>query len=59
MSHIVGYSILLIATLMHGSTLHVVPKADPAALAEAIAKDGITTFTGCPRPISVCSNTRP
>jgi len=48
MSHIVGYSILLIATLMHGATLHVVAKADPAALAEAIAKDGITTLYGVP-----------
>ena len=48
MSHIVGYSILLIATLMHGATLHVVAKADPAALAEAIAKEGITTLFGVP-----------
>ncbi|WP_156435023.1 class I adenylate-forming enzyme family protein [Bradyrhizobium lablabi] len=48
MSHIVGYSILLISTLMHGATLHVVSKADPAALAEAIAKDGITTLYGVP-----------
>lgn len=48
MSHIVGYSILLVATLMHGATLHVVAKADPAALAEAIAKDGITTLYGVP-----------
>jgi len=48
MSHIVGYSILLIATLMHGATLHVVAKADPAALAEAIAKEGITTLYGVP-----------
>jgi long-chain acyl-CoA synthetase len=48
MSHIVGYSILLIATLMHGATLHVVSKADPAALAEAIAKEGITTLYGVP-----------
>jgi long-chain acyl-CoA synthetase len=48
MSHIVGYSILLIATLMHGATLHVVPKADPAALARAIAEQGITTVFGVP-----------
>jgi acyl-CoA synthetase (AMP-forming)/AMP-acid ligase II len=48
MSHIVGYSILLVATLMHGGTLHVVAKADPAALAEAIAKEGITTLYGVP-----------
>ena len=48
MSHIVGYSVLLIATLMHGATLHVVPKADPAALARAIAEQGITTLFGVP-----------
>jgi long-chain acyl-CoA synthetase len=48
MSHIVGYSVLLIATLMHGATLHVVPKADPAALAKAIADQGITTLFGVP-----------
>jgi long-chain acyl-CoA synthetase len=48
MSHIVGYSILLIATLMHGATLHVVAKADAKALADAIAHDGITTLFGVP-----------
>ena len=48
MSHIVGYSILLISTLMHGATLHVVSKADPAALARAIASDGITSVAGVP-----------
>jgi long-chain acyl-CoA synthetase len=48
MSHIVGYSILLIATLMHGATLYVVPKADPAVLAHAIASEGITGLFGVP-----------
>src|SRR5205814_6158854 len=48
MSHIVGYSILLIATLMHGGTLHVVAKADPAALVHAIAEEGITSLFGVP-----------
>jgi long-chain acyl-CoA synthetase len=48
MSHIVGYSVLLISTLMHGATLHVVPKADPTALAKAIAEEGITTLFGVP-----------
>jgi acyl-CoA synthetase (AMP-forming)/AMP-acid ligase II len=48
MSHIVGYSVLLIATLMHGSTLHVVAKADPAALARAISEEGITSLFGVP-----------
>jgi long-subunit acyl-CoA synthetase (AMP-forming) len=69
MSHIVGYSILLISTLMHGAALYVVAKADPAALARAIADEGITTLFGVPatyqrllefpRLISGCSNTRP
>jgi long-chain acyl-CoA synthetase len=48
MSHIVGYSILLIATLMHGATLHVVSKAEPGALAEAIGNGGITSLFGVP-----------
>jgi hypothetical protein len=48
MSHIVGCSILLISTLMHGSTLHVIAKADPAALAHAIAEEGITSLFGVP-----------
>lgn len=48
MSHIVGYSILLISTLMHGATLHVVAKADPAALAKAIAEEGVNTIFGVP-----------
>jgi long-chain acyl-CoA synthetase len=48
MSHIVGYAILLISTLMHGGTLQVVAKADPAALAHAIAEEGITSLFGVP-----------
>jgi long-chain acyl-CoA synthetase len=48
MSHIVGYAILLIATLMHGATLQVVSKADPAALAQAIGRGEITTLFGVP-----------
>jgi acyl-CoA synthetase (AMP-forming)/AMP-acid ligase II len=48
MSHIVGYSILLISTLMHGAALHVVSKADPATLARALADEGITSLFGVP-----------
>ncbi len=48
MSHIVGYAILLISTLMHGGTLHVAARADPAALAHAIAEEGITSLFGVP-----------
>ena len=48
MSHIVGFSILLIATMMAGATAHVVAKYDPSALARAIAKEGITDLFGVP-----------
>jgi long-chain acyl-CoA synthetase len=48
MSHIVGYSAILIASLMFGCTVEVVPRYDPAALASAIAEDGITLLFGVP-----------
>ena len=48
MSHIVGFSILLVATLMAGATAHLVAKYDPAALAKALASDGITDLFGVP-----------
>jgi acyl-CoA synthetase (AMP-forming)/AMP-acid ligase II len=48
MSHIVGFSILLVATLMSGATAQLVPRYDPAALAKAIADDGVTILSGVP-----------
>jgi long-chain acyl-CoA synthetase len=48
MAHIVGFSILLVATLMGGATAHLVAKYDPAALAKALAEDGITDLFGVP-----------
>jgi acyl-CoA synthetase (AMP-forming)/AMP-acid ligase II len=48
MSHIVGYSAILIASLMFGCTVQIVPRYDPAALASAIAEDGITLLFGVP-----------
>jgi acyl-CoA synthetase (AMP-forming)/AMP-acid ligase II len=47
-SHIVGYSAILIASLMVGATVQLVPRYDPAALASAIASDGITQMFGVP-----------
>jgi long-chain acyl-CoA synthetase len=47
-SHIVGYSAILIASLMFGCTVHIVPRYDPAVLASAIADDGITLLFGVP-----------
>ena len=48
MAHIVGFSILLVATLMAGATAHLVAKYDPGALAKALAEDGITDLFGVP-----------
>ena len=38
MSHIVGFSIILVANPDGGATLHIVPKSDPAALVKAVAR---------------------
>jgi long-chain acyl-CoA synthetase len=46
-SHIVGIS-LLIMTLMVGGTVRLASKYDPAALAKAIAEEGITILNGVP-----------
>jgi long-chain acyl-CoA synthetase len=46
-SHIVGIS-LLIMTLMSGATVRLVSKYDPAALAKAMAEEGITILNGVP-----------
>jgi long-chain acyl-CoA synthetase len=46
-SHIVGIS-LLTMTLMVGATVRLVAKYDPAALARAMAEEGITILNGVP-----------
>lgn len=46
-SHIVGVSLLLM-TLMTGGTVRLVSKYEPAALAKAIAEEGITILNGVP-----------
>jgi long-chain acyl-CoA synthetase len=47
-SHIVGFSVILIASLMVGATVQLVPRFDTAALVSAIANDGITLMFGVP-----------
>ena len=47
-SHIVGYSAILIASLMAGATVQLVPRFDPEALVDAIANEGITLLFGVP-----------
>ncbi len=46
-SHIVGIS-LLTMTLMVGGTVRLVSKYDPAALAKALAEEGVTILNGVP-----------
>ena len=46
-SHIVGIS-LLTMTLMVGATVRLVTQYDPAALARAMAEEGITILNGVP-----------
>jgi long-chain acyl-CoA synthetase len=46
-SHIVGIS-LLIMTLMSGATVRLAGRYDPAALAKAMAEEGITILNGVP-----------
>src|SRR4030095_7688028 len=48
MSHIVGFSIVLISTLMSGATVQLAPKYDPELLARAIAEEGVTVVYGVP-----------
>jgi long-chain acyl-CoA synthetase len=47
-SHIVGFSVILIASLMAGATVQLVSRFDPAALVPAIANGGITLIFGVP-----------
>jgi long-chain acyl-CoA synthetase len=47
-SHIVGFSVILIASLMAGATVQLVPRFEPAALVAAIANGGITLIFGVP-----------
>jgi acyl-CoA synthetase (AMP-forming)/AMP-acid ligase II len=48
MSHIVGLTIILVASLMFGATVLVVPKYDPAHLAEALARNSVSILYGVP-----------
>jgi long-chain acyl-CoA synthetase len=48
MSHIVGFTIILISTLMFGATIQLEPKYDPELLANAVADQGVTVVYGVP-----------
>jgi long-chain acyl-CoA synthetase len=48
LSHVYGLSALLVAALMSGSALHLVPRFQAKDLARALAEDGITVLHGAP-----------
>jgi long-chain acyl-CoA synthetase len=48
MSHIVGFSSILVGTLICGSSVHIVPKYDPAAFVDAVRDSGISLMFGVP-----------
>jgi long-chain acyl-CoA synthetase len=48
LSHVYGLSALLVASLMSGASLRLVPRYDPGELAGALATEGITVLHGAP-----------
>ena len=48
LSHVYGLSALLLASLISGAELHLVPRFRPEKLAAALASDGITVLHGAP-----------
>ena len=48
LSHVYGLSSLLVAALISGAALRLVARFVPAALAQALAQDGVTVMHGAP-----------
>lgn len=48
LSHVYGLSALLVACLLSGATLRLVPRYSPADLARALAEEGVTVLHGAP-----------
>ncbi len=47
-SHIVGLSVVLLGTLMHGASLRMVARFNPAEMLRALARDGLSIVLGTP-----------
>ncbi|HUB64836.1 MAG TPA: AMP-binding protein [Methylocella sp.] len=47
-AHIVGMSVVVLGTLLHGATLHIESRFNPAAALTALARDRLTIMLGTP-----------
>jgi len=47
-SHIVGLSVVVLGTLLHGATLYIASRFNPAAAVTALARDRLTVVLGAP-----------
>jgi acyl-CoA synthetase (AMP-forming)/AMP-acid ligase II len=47
-SHIVGLSVVVLGTLLHGATLYLTPRFNPAEVIAALARDRLTVILGAP-----------
>lgn len=48
MSHVVGFSVVLLGTMLSGATLVITPRFDPVAMAKDVASYGLTVVLGVP-----------
>jgi len=48
MSHVVGFSVVLLGTLLSGATLVITPRFDPVAMVKDVASYGLTVVLGVP-----------
>jgi long-chain acyl-CoA synthetase len=48
MSHAVGFSVVLLGTLLNGATIFLSPRFDPVAVLKALEKDKLTILMGVP-----------
>ena len=53
MSHAVGFSVVLLGTLLSGATLYLSPRFDPVAALTALEKDRLTVALGVPAMFSL------
>jgi acyl-CoA synthetase (AMP-forming)/AMP-acid ligase II len=56
MSHAVGLSVVLLGSLLSGSTLYLAPRFDPVAAVGALEREGLTVVLGAPGMFSLLAD---